>query len=78
MAIPEDKMRVGITLSKALVARLDAYCERTGMTRSAFISYALSHQLDTEAQAMSYVQSAIGELFQQLAQKEGLTLGIQG
>lgn len=75
MAIPEDKARVAITLGKPLLARLDAYCERTGMTRSAYVTYALAHQLDTENQTMDYLQNAIGTMFSQLAEKDGLTLG---
>ena len=74
MAIPEDKTRVGITMGNDLLARLDAYCDRTGMTRSGYIAYAVAHQLDTETQTMDYVQGAIGKIFQQLAASEGLTL----
>lgn len=74
MAIPEDKTRVGITMGNGLLARLDAYCERTGMTRSGYIAYAVAHQLDAENQTMDYMQGAISHMFQQLAKDEGLTL----
>ena len=74
MAVPEDKTRIAITLGKALLARLDAYCDRTGMTRSGYIAYALAHQLDAETQVTDSVNDAIGKLFQQLAASDGLTL----
>ena len=74
MAIAEDKARVAITLGKGVLARLDAYCERSGMSRSQYISYAVAHQLDTETQVTDYLNGAIGELLQQLASQEGVSL----
>lgn len=72
--IPENKARIAITLGKELLARLDEYCDRTGMTRSAYISYAVAHQLDAESRMMDYTQGAIAKLFQQVAEQEGYTL----
>lgn len=74
MAIPEDKTRVGITMGNDLLARLDAYCERTGMTRSGYIAYAVAHQLDAETQAYDAVNDSISRLFGSLAEREGLNL----
>jgi metal-responsive CopG/Arc/MetJ family transcriptional regulator len=74
MAIAEDKARIAITLGKGVLERLDAYCKRSGMSRSQYISYAVAHQLDTETQVVDYVNGAIGQMFQQLAQQEGYTL----
>lgn len=74
MAVPEDKARIAITLGKPLLARLDEYCERTGMTRSGYIAYVLAHQLDTETQVTDYVNDAIGKMFAQLAANDGLSI----
>lgn len=37
--IPEGKTRVIVTLDDDLIARIDAWCERNGMTRSGFFTY---------------------------------------
>ena len=74
MAVPEDKARIAITLGKSLLARLDAYCDRTGMTRSGYIAYALAHQLDAETQVYDTVNDSISRLFGSLAEQEGFNL----
>ena len=74
MAIPEDKTRVGITMGNELLARLDAYCDRTGMTRSGYIAYAVAHQLDAETQVYDTVNDSISRLFGSLAEQEGFNL----
>jgi len=53
MAIAESKTRVAITIDNGVLERLDAYCKRSGMSRSQYISYCVAHQLDVETQAMS-------------------------
>lgn len=70
MAIAEDKARIAITLGKGVLSRLDDYCKRTGMSRSQYISYCVAHQLDSETQVMDYVNDAIGQAFQMLAQQQ--------
>lgn len=67
MAIAKDKSRIAITLGTGVLERLDAYCKRTGMSRSQYISYVVAHQLDAETQTLEYVQGAVGELFQRLS-----------
>lgn len=52
MAIADTKARVAITIDKRVLDRLDAYCERAGMSRSQYISYCVAHTLDLEEQAL--------------------------
>lgn len=47
------KTRVQVTLGSKTLEMLDAYCERTGMTRSGYIAYVTSSSLDTAAQLLS-------------------------
>lgn len=75
MAIAEDKARIAITLGRGVLERLDAYCKRSGMSRSQYISYAVAHQLDAETQVVGYVNDAIGQMFQKLAAQEGIAVG---
>lgn len=63
MAIADNKARITITLGKGVLDRLDAYCERSGMSRSQYISYCVAHQLDTENQAMDTVMGAVSDYF---------------
>lgn len=48
MAIADSKSRIAITLDKGVLERLDAYCKRSGMSRSQYISYCVAHQLEVE------------------------------
>lgn len=47
LSTAEGKKRIQVTFSEALIERLDAYCERTGMSRSAYITYAVASTLDS-------------------------------
>lgn len=47
MAVKNGKTRVQITLSDGLAKKLDELCERTGMTKSSFVSYTVAMALDT-------------------------------
>lgn len=53
MAIADTKSRVAITIDKGVLERLDAYCKRSGMSRSQYISYCVAHTLDLEQQALN-------------------------
>lgn len=48
MAVADSKTRVAITIDRAVLDRLDAYCKRSGMSRSQYISYCVAHQLEVE------------------------------
>lgn len=62
MAIPEDKARVAITMSREVLDRLDNYCRRSGMTRSGYVNWVVAHQLDVEEQMVSATQSAMQQI----------------
>ena len=64
MALPEDKYRIAITLGKDLLARLDAYCDRTGMTRSNYICFAVAQQLDAQERVTNTTLDAIKQIFE--------------
>ena len=71
MAIADNKSRVTITIDKGVLDRLDTYCERTGMSRSQYISYCVAHQLDVEERMTSGVMDAARELL------ANMTAGVQ-
>lgn len=41
-----QKSRIQVTISPELLARLDAYCKRIGVSRSAYIQIVLGQNLD--------------------------------
>ena len=47
MAVKTGKTRVQITLSEDLAQRLEELCDRTGMTKSSFVSYTVAMALDS-------------------------------
>ena len=47
MAVKKGKTRVQITLSDNLAEKLEELCERTGMTKSSFVSYTVAMALDS-------------------------------
>lgn len=71
MAIADSKSRVAITIDKGVLERLDAYCERSGMSRSQYISYCVAHQLEVEDRMTSGVMDMARELM------KGMTAGMQ-
>lgn len=66
MAIARNKERVTITIDKGVLSRLDAYCERSGMSRSQYVSYCVAHQLDSEQQIADGVMDAAREILTNL------------
>lgn len=58
MSTAKGKSRIQITLSDTLIARLDDYCKRTGMTRSAFITYVIGSALDASEALLSSTAQA--------------------
>ena len=62
MAIADSKSRVAITIDKGVLERLDAYCARSGMSRSQYISYCVAHQLEVEDRMTSGVMDMAREM----------------
>lgn len=47
MAKEERTQRVQFTLPTSLVEKIDGLCERSGMTRTAFVNYTLAMAIDS-------------------------------
>lgn len=67
MAISDNKSRVMVTFNNELLGKLDDYCERIGISRSAFISYTVATALETQSQLVAGVTSGlVGAAVQEL------------
>lgn len=53
--IDENKTRITITIGKEVLEKLENYCIRLGITKSAYISYIVATTLDTQEQLMQGV-----------------------
>lgn len=67
MAIADTKTRVAITIDKGVLERLDEYCQRSGMSRSQYISYCVAHQLEVEERLTNGVMDMARELLATMA-----------
>lgn len=54
-------VKVNVTLQADLLARIDAYCEGTGISRSAFLAMASSQYIDA-IEKKSIVSDAFGHM----------------
>lgn len=62
MSTAEGKKRIQVTLSDTLIDRLDAYCVRTGISRSAYIAYTVGSTLDSvEAMQIAAMQAVAAQ-----------------
>lgn len=43
----EERQRIQMTISPRLLTRIDAYCDRIGVSRSAWIQTVLAERLDS-------------------------------
>lgn len=68
MAVADSKTRIAITIDKGVLDRLDAYCKRSGMSRSQYISYCVAHQLEVEDRMTNGVMDMARELFSSIAE----------
>ena len=68
MAKGEKKVRVNITMDEGVLERLDAQCDRMGMSRSAYITYVVASSLDSSNQLLSGLTETMAGIFA----KEGL------
>lgn len=46
MAVKEGKTRVQVTFGDEVLNKLDAFCKKTGMNRSSYITYIVATSLD--------------------------------
>ena len=46
MAVSEDKTRVQIAFPKPLLAKMDAYCQEAGLSRTSYVSMLVAKDLD--------------------------------
>lgn len=59
MAISDEKTRVQISLGNDLLAALDDYCAKTGMSRSAYIAFVVSQNIYGTERIYSSVTDAL-------------------
>lgn len=57
--IDENKTRITITIGKEVLEKLEKYCIRLGITKSAYIAYIVATTLDTQEQLMQGVTSGM-------------------
>lgn len=62
--VSDGKKRVQVTFSDKVLQRLDAFCETTGMTKSAYISYVVATNLDQYERMTSAACMSIENLAQ--------------
>lgn len=62
MAIRSDKKRVMITLSEQLLNNLDSYCEKLGVSRSAYITTCVANQLYAQDKVIEALGPALAQL----------------
>lgn len=46
MAVKEGRTRIQVTFGDEVLRKLDAFCDRTGMTRSSYITYIVGTSLE--------------------------------
>lgn len=46
MTVKDGRTRVQVTFGDEVLRRLDAFCDRTGMTRSSYITYIVGTSLE--------------------------------
>lgn len=68
MAVSEKKKRVQITFGEDMLSRIDAYCEKTGLSRSAFVCASVAAQLYGSDLLLERAASAVEETFPELAE----------
>lgn len=57
----DDTQRVQFTLPSALVEKIDALCERSSMTRTAFVVYTLAMAIDSYERVAASAGQALGQ-----------------
>ena len=61
----KGKTRLQITLSDELLAKMDAYCKRLGVSRSNYVAMLVAQNLDTMSRMMELMPEAINDLVKQ-------------
>ena len=62
MAVRSGSTRIQITLSDELIAVLDAYCKRLGISRSSYVSTVLAQNLDIQSQLLESAKTTIEDI----------------
>lgn len=55
MAVGKDKERIYVTVSADMAKRIDYYCEKMGLTRSAYCAYVIGQQVMSMDKALGVV-----------------------
>lgn len=63
MSTSSGKRRIQVTFSETLIERLDAYCAKTGMSRSAFITYVVGANLAQLESLAGVAEKALANRF---------------
>ena len=71
MAISDDSKRITVTLSKKLLAQIDDVCERTGMSRRAWIEYTLGMAMLAYGDLISGVTEGLSQGIPEPVEAEG-------
>lgn len=66
--LAKGKTRVQLTFSEKLLGRMDDYCERTGISRSAFVSTCIAQQLDTHERVLDVTNGVLQQAIESLQQ----------
>lgn len=66
--LAKGKTRVQLTFSEKLLSRMDEYCERTGISRSAFASTCIAQQLDSHERLFAIANDSFQQAIESLQQ----------
>lgn len=66
--LAKGKTRVQITFSEKLLDRMDEYCERTGINRSAFVSTCIAERLDSHERVLDITSGVLQQAIESLQQ----------
>lgn len=62
MALVDGRKRIQITLGEKTLENLEAYCERSGMSRSSYIEYVIASSLDTATEMKRNIEAAMTQV----------------
>ena len=70
MAVNDDKKRVQITFPVALLEKMDAYCNESGLTRSGYVSMLVSKDLDATDKFVVEFKKQLEEIIEKIGIEE--------
>lgn len=56
-----DKVKIQFTVSRELLEKLDAYCEKYSMSRQSYLGYLIGTSLETHEQLLEAAKKGISE-----------------